>query len=1020
MDNRAKWIHRSFATIALLVSLVTYSLTVQPTVPFWDCGEFSAAAAWQQVPHPPGAPFFLVLGRLFQMVLPFNGQPDWDTGIRINFVSVIASALTVWLLYLTIVKVIVHFRKRTIEGTLDAFHVCGAALVGALALNFSDTFWFNGVESEVYAASSLFVQIIVYLMMRWNEEADLPGHERYLLVIAYLIGLSTGVHLLSILAIFSIIYLVYFRRYSQSPKRFLVTTGIALVAFYLVYKVIIMWVPTLLAGNLPFKNELREYYVENQAWVRFLGIALIGLIGYGIYYGAKRAMPMLQLSASAFLLMLLGYTTYTHVLIRANADPPMNENSPKTFRALVSYLGREQYGDAPLLFPRRYEVNDQQKIRNYRKYGKWYEPVGKQVTRKDGRVVTIPELKRLNYAGELNYLWQYQINHMYIRYFLWNFVGRSSDLQDAGWTFVSTKEADTKNFNSGYRDRFPVRFFALPLIFGIIGFFYHYRAARSMWFVYLVMFLMMGVLAAVAQNQQEPQPRERDYFYAGSFMVWCMWIGIGTYALIETLSQRISKHIAVAGGTSVALLLVPVNMAIGGWPIHSRAGNYVPFDYSYNILQSCAKDAILFTNGDNDTFPLWYLQDVAGVRRDVRIVNLSLGNTLWYIDQLKNLEPWGAKKVPISFPDSMLRTDEESDQALSYSFGPAETVRVPVDREILAQFTSDTALIARGMMEWTFRGQSYGTEGGQQLYLMRVQDKLIRNIIETSRFQRPLYFSVTVGYPGSDVFVGLGDFLRLEGMAYRICPVPQKPNAGGVAINEAVVEKCLMTDIPADVAYREPHYGFKFRNLNNSGVYYDEPTRNYLESYRRLFLQYAAYLLEQKRDTKRTVAVLDRMNAVMSPDQFPINYIDMQNIAEFYWACGAWEKAQQFAQRIVERTTQIINNPEYADYEQGARSPAYAPYIYLADAYALLGRTKDVQRTIETYKAIQPDDPRIQLRLDLIPVWELLTQRKYSEALNRLEQLKTQYEGQNNFFPASELRRLILDVQLLMTSQAST
>lgn len=263
---------------------------------------------------------------------------------------------------------------------------------------------------------------------------------------------------------------------------------------------------------------------------------------------------------------------------------------------------------------------------------------------------------------------------MYIRYFLWNFVGRSSDLQDAGWTFVSTKEADTKNFNSGYRDRFPVRFFALPLVVGLIGFFYHYRASRSMWFVYLVMFLMMGVLAAIAQNQQEPQPRERDYFYAGSFMVWCLWIGVGTYAIIEALSKRLSLRLAAVGGTALGLLAVPVNMAIGGWPIHSRAGNYVPFDYSYNILQSCEKDAILFTNGDNDTFPLWYLQDVAGIRRDVRIVNLSLGNTLWYIDQLKNLEPWGAKKVPISFPDSMLRTDEDSDQALSYSFGPAETV----------------------------------------------------------------------------------------------------------------------------------------------------------------------------------------------------------------------------------------------------------------------------------------------------------------------------------------------------------
>lgn len=362
-----------------------------------------------------------------------------------------------------------------------------------------------------------------------------------------------------------------------------------------------------------------------------------------------------------------------------------------------------------------------------------------------------------------------------------------------------------------------------------------------------------------------------------------------------------------------------------GWPIHSRAGNYVPFDYSYNILQSCERDAILFTNGDNDTFPLWYLQDVAGIRRDVRVVNLSLGNTLWYIDQLKNLEPWGAKKVPISFPDSMLRTEEDSDQALTYSLGPAETVRVPVDQDILRRFTNDTAYINRGYMEWTFTGQRYGTEGGRQLYLIRVQDKLIRNIIETSRFTRPIYFSVTVGYPGSDVFVGLGDYLRLEGMAYRVCPVPQRPTVGGTAINDSILERCLMTDIPFDVAYTEPHYGFKFRNLNNSGVYYDEPTRNYLESYRRLFLQYAAYLLQERRDTKKTVAVLDRMNAVISPEQFPLNYIDMQNIAEFYWASGQLEKAQEYAKRLVERTTQLINNPAYADYESGARSPYYAP-----------------------------------------------------------------------------------------------
>ncbi len=1018
MNKTALWIHRLYALCAFVVSLVTYALTVQPTVPFWDCGEFSAASAWQQVPHPPGAPFFLAVARLFHLVLPLNGQPSWDTGIRINFVSVVASALTVWLLYLTIVKVIEHFRGRRIESTSDALTVGGSALVGALALNFSDTFWFNGVESEVYAMSSLLVQIIVYLMMRWNEEAESVGHERYLLLIAYLIGLSTGVHLLSILAIFSIVYLVYFRRYRQSTRNFLIATGVALVAFYLVYKVILMWVPTLLAGNLPFKNELREYYVENEAWVRMLALVLLVLVGYGAYYGARRAKPVLQLTCSGFLLMLLGYTTYTHVLLRANADPPMNENSPKTFRALIAYLGREQYGEAPLLMPRRYDHSDNMKVRNYFKYGKWYGPTYKTVVNKNGDAVTIPVLTKLNYSGELNYLWKYQINHMYIRYFLWNFVGRSSDVQDAGWTFLSTKEADAMNFASGYRDRFPVRFFALPLIVGLIGFFYHMRANRSMWFVYLTMFLMMGVLAAIAQNQQEPQPRERDYFYAGSFMVWCLWIGIGTYAIIEQLSARLRQGVAALVGTGVVLLAVPVNMAIGGWPIHSRAGNYVPFDYSYNILQSCAKDAILFTNGDNDTFPLWYLQDVAGIRRDVRVVNLSLGNTLWYIDQLKNLEPWGAKKVPISFPDEMLRVDENSDRALRYRFGPAEIVQVPVDPAILREFTSDSSIIASGRMVWQFTGQPYQqSEQQQQTYLFRVQDLLVRNIIETSRFSRPIYFSATVGYPGSsDVFVGLDRYLRLEGMAYRVCPAPQDNNTiGGIAINETVMEQCLMTPIPDDVAYSEPHYGFKFRNLNNSGVYYDEPTRNYLDSYRRLFLQYAGYLLQQKFQPAHAAAVLDRMNAVMSPDQFPINYIDLQNIAEFYLVCGEFEKAQHYARRLLDRTTQLVNNPSYADFESGAKSTMYPPQLYQVEAYTMLGRFSDAERSLQAYQAVAGSDPRIEVRRQLLPVWKLILERKYADAMAELQ--RVMMSSGDNRFMQREVQRLMLDVRLLLQSQ---
>ncbi|MFM8178917.1 MAG: hypothetical protein ACKOAG_07015, partial [Candidatus Kapaibacterium sp.] len=373
------------------------------------------------------------------------------------------------------------------------------------------------------------------------------------------------------------------------------------------------------------------------------------------------------------------------------------------------------------------------------------------------------------------------------------------------------------------------------------------------------------------------------------------------------------------GGVVLAsIALVPFNMAVGGWKMHSRAGNYLPFDYSYNILQSCQKDAILFTNGDNDTFPVWYLQDVDGVRRDIRVVNLSLGNTLWYVDQLKNQSPWGAKKIPLSFSDESLRVDENNDKALSYELQEAKQVVIPVRPEILAGFTSDLQVIQRGTFDFVFAGGRYGDISGKPMYLNKVQDKLILDILKTTSFERPLYFSTTAGYPGSETFVGLSEFVRLEGMAYRICPVAQRGGSTGIAVNENVMDQCLMNTLPDDVFYKEQHYGFKLRNMNDSPVYFDEHHRNYLDSYRRIYMQYANYLLQEKRDKKRAVAVLDKLRAMISPKQFPMSYIDLLNVAEFYQMCGETEKAKEFAAMCAERTSAIIAKPALAEFENGS------------------------------------------------------------------------------------------------------
>ncbi len=328
-----KILHRSFGLLSFLTAAITYMLTVQPTVPFWDCGEFSAASVWQQVPHPPGAPLFLMIGKIFHLIIPF-GDPGW----RVNLAAVFSSAFTILLVYLITVKLIENFKNNSDNDFGTALATYGSAFISAAAFTFSDTQWFNAVESEVYATSTLFVAVVIYLMMLWNEKADEPGHERYLMLIAYLIGLSTGVHLLAVLTVFSISLVVYFRKYDINFKSFMVMGIISLVIFFFIYPIIVKWLPAFLAGHTSGRNEAYEYSIDDSMGLQLLAIfSIIGAI-IGLVWGYKNHKQLVTLVAGSFLLIILGYTTYTQILLRSNANPPMNENEPKNFSSLSSYL----------------------------------------------------------------------------------------------------------------------------------------------------------------------------------------------------------------------------------------------------------------------------------------------------------------------------------------------------------------------------------------------------------------------------------------------------------------------------------------------------------------------------------------------------------------------------------------------------------------------------------------------------------------------------------------------------------
>ncbi len=870
--------HRLSAIGVFLATFFVYFFTLPPAVVFWDVGEFIAAAYMLQIPHPPGSPFFLLLGRIVTMI-PFAT----DIAVRAHMLSAVSGAITVMLLYLITVRLVVSFRGNPVS-LYDRFAVYGSSVIGALSLAYGFTFWFNSTEAEVYGLSMLFVAVIMWLILRWYDHSNEAHNEKYILIIAYLIGLSVGVHLLAVLTIFSVLMIVYFKRYEINRTTFFIFSLIAVTTFFIVYPGVVKYLPSMLDGE--FRGIKGDF-------VTYIPILLILGALYGIYISTKNKQKILNVALLSFLLIVIGYSTYTMVIIRAKVkDLPMNENDPSNIARLVSYLNREQYGDAPIM-QRRYSQ----------------EPMHAPTWQ--------------NYSSDMDFMWRYQINHMYNRYFLWNYVGSEGDWQDAGVSWKHT--------------------FGIPFLIGLLGLYYHFKKDWKMALPFFVLFLTLGVLLALYQNQQEPQPRERDYFYVGSFFVFSMWIAIGLIAIIDYIKRVTRKEnlykIGTAGTLSVFLFAIPLNMVKINWHTLDRSKNYVAWDYSYNILQTCEKDALIFTNGDNDTFPLWYLQDVEGVRRDVRIVNLSLVNTDWYIKQLKNYMPHGAKKVPISFSDAQINR-------LQPMIWEPRKLEIPVSQEVYKKFgITDTAITNKGKISFTMSNTiTFG-----QTKAIKVQDIMVRDIIMTNKWERPIYFAVTVS---PDSKIGLDDYLWMDGLAWRLKPIVAPQEAG---IHKEIMEANLMTEnlVPS----KEPQYGYLFRHLNDSTTYFDENAARLTINYRSAFIRLALYYQNFDKDLEKAKKALERMDSVMPLEIIEMDWRLAADVMSFFGKVGLLEKQEKYSNYVEKKALELIEKTP-SDF-----SSYYSPYRVLLDIYE---NKKDYAKSIDILQRIStyyPNDPTIKNRI---------------------------------------------------------
>ncbi len=961
--------------VVFAIAAATYLLTMEPTASFWDCGEFISSAYKLDVGHPPGAPFFMLMGHFFSL---FASDPS-RVAMCVNALSAIASAFCILLLFWTITAL--GRKLVSADGSLtlrQGIALLGAGAVGALAYTFSDTFWFSAVEGEVYASSSLFTALVFWLILKWDEHADEEGSDRWLILIMYLMGVSIGVHLLNLLTIPAIVLVYYFRRYEFSWKGVIVAFLASVAVLATVLYGIIPGVPTV-AGwfellfvntlGCPFNTGLAVYIVST---IVLLVVAI--WLSYRWIDSAqeKRTAAVARWCNTGLIMLavvLVGYGSYAAIVIRSAADTPMDQNSPDNVFSLKYYLNREQYGDRPLLYGQTYNAPVKLRIQGnvcipVEKQGHaQYAPAPYVEGEKDRYAITgyktsyeymdqfkmfFPRMYsgdsrhvqaykdwgdikgrrvRYDYCGQqkteycptfgenLRFFFRYQVNFMYWRYFMWNFSGRQNDLQSYGeiskgnW-LTGFKWFDSKVLGLGDQDALPTElrenkghnvYYMLPLLLGLIGLIWQIGVRhkndkgevqnegwRSFTITFLLFFLT-GLAIVVYLNQTPFQPRERDYAYAGSFYAFCIWVGLGVTALaalIERLRSGETLKTVLTAIMVAVCLLVPAQMASENWDDHDRSDRYSCRDFGANYLKSCETQGIIFSNGDNDTFPLWYNQEVEGVGTDLRVCNLSYLQTDWYISQMKR-PYYESEGLPISWEYKDFMPGQNEVVWVDNKLGSALSI------EKAFQFLrSDDKRTKRDGDNYIPTDQLYfDGPDGERIEIKKARrftrsEMMVLEMLEQNDFKRPIYFAVTVG---DDYYLGLRPYFELTGLAYRITPVKSKD--GRARVN-------------TEVMYENMLHRFKYGNMDKEGIYIDENLMRMCHTHRMMFLELAEALYrEGKRD--RCQEVMDFADQVLPAYNIPYDYTSA-SMAAIRYALGDKEKANEVMRAVAESCVEYL------------------------------------------------------------------------------------------------------------------
>ncbi len=960
--NDFSFLKKFFSALSFIIAFLVYALTAEPTVSFWDAGEYIATSAKLQVGHPPGAPLYQMIGAVIAGLAP---SPD-KVAYFINLFSGLSSALAVMLLFLTIIELLTYNTQNPNElNNAEKIALILSGLTGAFALAFSDTFWFSAVEAEVYAPATFLSALMFWLGIKWTKNFEKHRADKWLLLITFIMGLSFGVHFLALLTIPAIGMLYFFKKYpNPSLKQFIIANAAVVLILVIIFKV-------LMPSFLKYFSALEIFFTNEIGLPFHTGTMIAALIlAYVFYRLLKKSneenRPLLEKITLMFLYLFLGFSSWIMLPIRANADTPINENNPASARELLAYYNREQYGETHLFYGPYYTayyhgldeeepyVDDKPKYEQDTVVGKYvvvnnYKKAKQNLTRKHKGL--LPRMwdpgsaqnydmimgrrpgskKKPTLVDNLVFFWKYQLGYMYWRYFMWNWVGRQDDVQGrldnhGNWIsgipfidkiFVGLQEnlpAEMKN--NPYRNTY----YFLPLILGIIGILFHYRRDPKRFYAVLMLFIFTGIAVLFYTNVKPFEPRERDYAVVVSFYAFAIWIGMGVYGIFDFIKEKIRKPLPIAWTTGLlSLIIVPGILAKENWFDHDRSRKYTALNMAKAYLESVEPGGIIFTIGDNDTFPLWYAQEIEGIRTDVKVINTSLLNTDWYIDQMKK-KTYQAEGAPIKIPHKkyvygtreitiyqpilndtldidvfmkiLLSEKELSKGKLgSYFINPENNqkiyiyptryVRIPVNKENVLKYGIVSPKDSSKILNEIILDLK-----GDDIYKAQLA---MLDILRNFDWKRPIYFSGG-SFRDAD-YVWTKDYLQLEGMAYKLVPI--KTPSKGAELGRVDTEKM----------YKHVQK-FSWKN-SNADIYFDPESRRNAILYRMNLFRLAKAFLEEKNEQKAE-EILDLVFEKLPLDKYGYYYSVWDGI-ELYYKLGKKEKARKYARQVLNHYLDYID-----------------------------------------------------------------------------------------------------------------